>query len=264
MKKIYLFAVMCLLNLNLMHSQCDIVNLAESPLEFRLSVDVPLLIWGQGFTAECDGFLDYVEFNAINPGTFLGGTLNVYTGGGVSGTPFYTEEFLSIVVEDVNGPVRINLTGNAQLSAGEDYTFQFDAAYEEFSTVELPLGLIGEQSDISGGGIYQIAPNSGDGNTVQVFLNANLMYNISITDQALSVGEVINNNRITFFPNPSSETIQISGLKTSENYTIFNVLGAEITTGTVSNQERIDVRNFANGLYLLKFDNGSALKFIKE
>ena len=72
------------------------------------------------------------------------------------------------------------------------------------------------------------------------------------------------NSKITFFPNPSSETIQISGLKTKEPYRIYNIIGAKILSGTISNQEKIDIRNLTNGLYILKFDNGNSLKFIKE
>jgi len=84
------------------------------------------------------------------------------------------------------------------------------------------------------------------------------------TDQTLSTNEFELENNIKLFPNPSSELIQISGLKENENYRIYNISGSEIKNGIVSNNEQIDIRNFSNGLYFLKFDNGNTIKFIKK
>ena len=84
------------------------------------------------------------------------------------------------------------------------------------------------------------------------------------TYQTLSTNEFELENNIKLFPNPSSELIQISGLKENENYRIYNISGSEIKNGIVSNNEQIDIRNFSNGLYFLKFDNGNTIKFIKK
>ena len=80
----------------------------------------------------------------------------------------------------------------------------------------------------------------------------------------MSTNEFELENNIKLFPNPSSELIQISGLKENENYRIYNISGSEIKNGIVSNNEQIDIRNFSNGLYFLKFDNGNTIKFIKK
>jgi hypothetical protein len=74
----------------------------------------------------------------------------------------------------------------------------------------------------------------------------------------------ISNINLKLFPNPSSEFIQVSGLIENENYRIYNISGAEIKSGALSNNEQIDIRNFTNGLYFLKFDNGNTIKLIKE
>lgn len=71
-------------------------------------------------------------------------------------------------------------------------------------------------------------------------------------------------NKISLYPNPSSNSIQISGLTGVENYTIYNVVGKEISKGVISLDEKIDVKNYSNGLYFLKFENGNTIKFIKE
>ena len=84
------------------------------------------------------------------------------------------------------------------------------------------------------------------------------------TDQNLSTNEFELNKKIKLFPNPSCEFLQISNLKSIESYSIYNVLGAEIKNGFISNNEQIDIRNLTNELYLLKFLDGTTIKFLKE
>lgn len=84
------------------------------------------------------------------------------------------------------------------------------------------------------------------------------------TDQSLGINEIELENTIKLFPNPSTEFIKVSGLTENESFTIFNILGAEIKSGIISNNEQIEIRNLKNGLYFLKFINGNTIKFIKE
>jgi hypothetical protein len=83
------------------------------------------------------------------------------------------------------------------------------------------------------------------------------------TTTTLSVTE-FDRNKIKVYPNPSSDFIKIDGLFQPENYKIYNILGTEVKNGTVSNSMQINIRNFTNGLYFLKFTRGNAIKFIKE
>lgn len=86
-----------------------------------------------------------------------------------------------------------------------------------------------------------------------------------LNNSVLSVNDITNiTSSVKLFPNPSSDFIQISNLKSNKSYSIYNTIGAEIKSGIISNNEQIDVRDFINGLYFLKFDNGSTIKFIKE
>ena len=89
-------------------------------------------------------------------------------------------------------------------------------------------------------------------------------YTRSTNNQVLNTNEFELENNFKLFPNPSSELIQVSGLNENEKYRIYNISGAEIKNGIVSNNEQIDIRNFTNGLYFLKFYNGNTIKFIKE
>ncbi|MBQ0787746.1 MAG: T9SS type A sorting domain-containing protein, partial [Oceanihabitans sp.] len=72
------------------------------------------------------------------------------------------------------------------------------------------------------------------------------------------------NKNLKLFPNPSNQFIKISGLTNTEKYKIYNILGSEVENGNVSNNEKIDIKKYANGFYLLKLENGNTFKFIKE
>jgi len=84
------------------------------------------------------------------------------------------------------------------------------------------------------------------------------------TDQSLSTNEFELDNFVKLYPNPSNDYIQISGFTGNEKYAIYNVLGAKIKNGNISNDEQIDIRDFTDGLYFLKFENGNTIKFLKE
>ncbi|NQX84962.1 MAG: T9SS type A sorting domain-containing protein [Flavobacteriaceae bacterium] len=94
--------------------------------------------------------------------------------------------------------------------------------------------------------------------------------NTGFAEIAFSAGEGLSTNTFSFgnhvklFPNPSSDFIQISGLNKRLGYNIVNVLGAQVKIGSMNNNEQIDVRNFTQGLYVLKLDNGTVIKFIKN
>jgi len=80
----------------------------------------------------------------------------------------------------------------------------------------------------------------------------------------LSTDDIEFDKTIRIYPNHSTEFIQVSGLSETESYLIYSVLGAEITSGIISNNEKIDIKNYSNGLYFLKLENGNTIKFIKE
>ncbi len=84
------------------------------------------------------------------------------------------------------------------------------------------------------------------------------------TDQNLITDDFDLSKKWKLFPNPSNDFIKISGLTEKVSYEIYNILGKEICKGIVSNNENIDIQNFGNGLYFIKFDYGITLKFIKK
>ncbi|WP_445709918.1 leucine-rich repeat domain-containing protein [Flavobacterium sp.] len=72
------------------------------------------------------------------------------------------------------------------------------------------------------------------------------------------------NNNIKLFPNPANESIAFSGLEAKENYAIYNLLGAKLSTGTIDNDQKINTQNLTNGIYFIQLENGNSIKFIKE
>lgn len=71
-------------------------------------------------------------------------------------------------------------------------------------------------------------------------------------------------NNVKLYPNPASDLITLNGLVDTTPYKIYNILGAEITKGNISENRNINVKSFPLGVYFLKFENGKTYKFIKE
>lgn len=168
---------------------------------------------------------------------------------------------------------------------GQNYTLTFDAySQTDFGPQGNIVIGISDQNTTFGTQIYEAvtiasqwtsfqfsftAPNNGLYLTVmQKNTNAsgswNIIDNFSLSNGTLSIDDLNFENKLSLFPNPSSDFISVSNLKSTESYLIINQIGKEIKRGIISNQEKIDIRNFTNGLYFLKFENGNAIKFIKE
>jgi len=129
----------------------------------------------------------------------------------------------------------------------------------------VPLGLNGAYTQYS---ITFTAPENGAYLTIEPAALGEFWFGLDDfsleLSSALSVTELTTNENIKIFPNPSSNFIQISGISERIKFKIINVLGAEIKNGIASNNKKIDIRDFTNGLYFLKFENGNTIKFLKE
>ncbi len=102
-----------------------------------------------------------------------------------------------------------------------------------------------------------------DGNTISYY-NIQQENTLNLTTITLGVDVLeLNYTKLNLFPNPSSNYIKISGLIKNEKYTICNVIGIRKKSGNIYN-DKINIENLPNGLYLIKFDNGNTLKFIKK
>jgi hypothetical protein len=66
------------------------------------------------------------------------------------------------------------------------------------------------------------------------------------------------------YPNPTNDFIKITRLTTEQHYIITNVLGENVQSGEVSQNENINVKNLQNGVYFVKLTNGATLKLLKN
>lgn len=71
-------------------------------------------------------------------------------------------------------------------------------------------------------------------------------------------------NRIKIYPNPSKDFLRVEGLSNETGFKIFNEVGALVKSGTINNNESVDVKNLNKGTYILKLESGKSLKFIKD
>jgi len=71
-------------------------------------------------------------------------------------------------------------------------------------------------------------------------------------------------SQIKIYPNPSSLYIELSGLLKEEKYHIYSILGNEVSKGSITNFEKVNIQNLNVGIYFIKLENGFTQKFIKK
>ncbi len=90
---------------------------------------------------------------------------------------------------------------------------------------------------------------------------------ISLEEIILSTNDIINENTISIYPNPSKDFINVS-ISNSEikNIEIFNILGKKITSYPLQNvsQTEVDVTELPSGVYLLSLIDTSNKTTLKK
>jgi len=85
-----------------------------------------------------------------------------------------------------------------------------------------------------------------------------------------ATASVIDNSltKVSLYPNPTSNRLNISAADTIKNAEIYNLLGKRVMSLNINNtSESIDVSNLASGIYLIKYEVNNAVgtsKFIKK
>jgi hypothetical protein len=109
--------------------------------------------------------------------------------------------------------------------------------------------------------------------TDELGINTGTLHNFALTGTTSNwIGSIISateeigsgSNGFKLFPNPVTCQFQINGIKETGNYQILNLLGVVVKSGLISDLEKIDVQNLAEGMYFFKLDKGSSVKFIKK
>ncbi|WP_445713373.1 T9SS type A sorting domain-containing protein [Flavobacterium sp.] len=217
---------------------------------------------GQEFDVLVMQSIESVTFEIINSDESLNGTTTYVTiWDMVSGIPnTIVAQTETVTISGISQRYTANVSGGAySLSPG-----QYLIAIEE-GTSNITLATT---TDIFTPGTtwvnWPTNPN-GWSNNEDFGFNRSYIIRPNFQDSTLSIQEnQFGNNIITIYPNPSSEFITISGINKKENYSIYNVLGAKINSGAVSNKEKLNIQNITNGIYFLKFNNGNTIKFLKK
>ena len=83
------------------------------------------------------------------------------------------------------------------------------------------------------------------------------------TDQNLGIDNFDHKEKLIVHPNPATDHISISNIESPLNYNIYNTIGSQISKGSINNDDRIDVAHYNSGIYIIQFDNGVSMKFVK-
>lgn len=99
-------------------------------------------------------------------------------------------------------------------------------------------------------------------NTSFFFFGSN-NYVISLDCFNLSIEE-FTRDRITLFPNPSSNYLEATGINQNLSYIIYALNGRIVTNGIIKSHHRINIQSLTPGIYFLRINTLESLRFIKE
>lgn len=81
-------------------------------------------------------------------------------------------------------------------------------------------------------------------------------------DQPLAVKPIANTN-ITVYPNPATNLVSVWGVESGLPYSVLDITGKQLISGTTTSYTSIDVDHLDNGCYIINI-NGATTRFIKE
>jgi hypothetical protein len=88
-----------------------------------------------------------------------------------------------------------------------------------------------------------------------------------VNNETLSVDEVLFNNGLKYYPNPTSNYLEIGNSNYAiESVEVFNLQGQQLYANKFSNESAItlDFTSFSKGLYMVVVNNISVLKIVRN
>jgi len=214
--------------------------------------------WAQTFTAECDGFLEYVEFITGSGGAQQARSLEIFEGATVSGTPVYTQDFSQMTFNAAGESLRIVLGEEFPIENGDVFTFQIPGV-----TVNLLV-------NVATNGNPDVYPEGfawENGSSFNELVD--FVFNVSITD-ALATDD-FDVSAITHFPSPANDLLNISLGRAYDDIQIsmYSVTGTLIQNDSVQRSDLalIDISRLSNGIYfaVITTESGEAtIRFVKS
>ncbi|MBU2939978.1 T9SS type A sorting domain-containing protein [Lacinutrix sp. C3R15] len=205
---------------------------------------------GNSWTACGDGILDKISLLSFYTGD--NATISIHAGAGNGGTLLGSATGITTVdaasINDRNlvfdfSPLSISITNGA--------TYTWIITSGNFTTRLTDVDIY------AGGSAYA---------DVVEYNTNDFLFQVDIAeDPSLNLNDFTSTkNTLQLFPNPAANYLQIAGLTKTENYTIYNILGATVSQGNITNKKQIDIKNLTNGLYVLKLKNGNTFTFVKK
>jgi len=191
-------------------------------------------LWGQGFTATCNGFIDYVGFISANSGVVQGDTLYIYNGNGTSGIPIHQQYFNSINVANNGDLLLIHLNGSVPVVNGNQYTMEFNPG---------PIILRGS-NNYSGGEAFLNGSSAG----LDVDFVVGVTSSVGVKGRSLGY--------MNIYPSPTSGPITISlKVELTGSLAIRDVLGKLVLQEKFMNLKDINIRlNGPAGIYFIQLE----------
>lgn len=78
-----------------------------------------------------------------------------------------------------------------------------------------------------------------------------------------SLSEVLPDNNIKLYPNPSSKNISLSNINSKTSISIYNIQGELVFYEIIYQDKSINISNLSNGIYVVKVGN-KEFKLVKE
>lgn len=227
----------------------------------------------QSFTSGLTGYLSKLEISLgvsyCSEATSINCMLSIFEGAcSGTGSLLTSQPFVLSTINNTSKSMReIILDSPVTILSGQMYTIELSVP--QYTTCHLILG--GQtEARLFWYGVFQNEQTNCNGSYTDgnAYIGTCLpidfdFYFKTYVSENLNTSEFEVNNLVKLYPNPSNNSIYISGLKQLESFTIYNMLGNKVSDGNVSNNEKIDIHNLNKGIYFLKFKNGNTLKFIK-
>lgn len=87
---------------------------------------------------------------------------------------------------------------------------------------------------------------------------------LTLNSVTLSTGDFAKEG-LSVYPIPASLAVNIRGNVTGDSVAIYNITGSLVKTAAITGKfNSVDVSALSQGVYFLKLENGSALKFVKK
>ena len=254
-------------------SKIDITEATPTPTDFVTGLSGPFYMVKKGDDLYVSQFfggkiskIDITESTPtiIDVATDLGGP----TGMQFKGNDLYFSRYFASKISKIDiteaTPTPTDLysaTGYEIALKGNDLYFYDFLASKIFKIDITETAPVPEVFATTTNSIYGLMINENDLYTTNT---DGLILKYEIPGTPLSIQENLVTKTHILFPNPTADFIQILNLKKEESYLIYDLLGAVIKRGFISNNEQIEVRDLAKGVHFLKFENGNTFKFIKK